>query len=325
MRWFMLGSRAQFLPIAAACAVAFVAAFACTKQAPDVHETDAVKGKACITCHSAAYEAAADPVHLNRMPQTCETCHDTKAWVPSTVKDHYWWPLQNKHAGVSCTACHVKGFEQGDTPTICEGCHRGDFDNAQNPKHKDLYPLDCAMCHDDRGFRPSSFDHSTFPLVGRHSTQITPCAGCHAGTPPKYKGTTRDCYECHKADADDRATAKNPSHPTFPHTCLDCHLMSGWSQGPPLSGLHPESSFPLTTGAHADPRIGCLDCHQLEKGLAAGGANTDCIHCHLGSHVTPDIDAYHAKTPDGGSVPGYPQGAPTTNYCLQCHAQGQHL
>jgi hypothetical protein len=157
---------------------------------------------------------------------------------------------------------------------------------------------------------------------------IAPCKGCHSSTPPTYKGTQTNCYECHKNDADVVAPGKNPLHTSFPHTCLDCHLMSGWTQGPPLAGRHNESGFPILTGKHSDPGIGCLDCHKLEKGLAAGGANTDCVNCHVGGadhHTTPAIDAYHQKTPDGGTVAGYPVGASVTNFCLTCHSHGQHL
>lgn len=340
-----LQAPARALWIAIAGAAALGAAFACSSRS-DVHESDEAKGKPCISCHSGAYNAAVNPRHVNALPQTCQDCHDTKAWTPSTAKDHPYWPILNKHVGVSCVACHDKGFKVGDTPKDCLGCHRKDYESAQNPnaafpKHvangADQYPLDCTMCHADTGFKPSPWRHvPELPpglvrdpepgLNGRHA--IAPCAGCHTGNPPKYKGTPTDCYQCHKDDADSRAPAKNPNHTTFPHTCLNCHLMSGWAQGPPLAGLHPEASFPLQTGIHSDPRIVCLDCHKLEKGLAAGGANTDCVNCHLGGvdhHVTPAIDAYHFKPPDGGTVAGYPQGAPTTNFCLGCHGRGQHL
>jgi hypothetical protein len=327
--------------VAAAGAAALAAAFACNSRPSDVHDSDDVKGKPCFSCHSAAYNAAVNPRHVDSLPQTCQDCHGTKAWVPTTTKDHPYWPILNKHVGVSCAACHTKGYKVGDTPKDCLGCHRKDYDSALNPnagfpKHvdngADQYPLDCTTCHTDMGFKPSPWKHvpelvpGATGLVGHHA--ITPCVGCHTGTPPKYKGTPTDCYQCHQADADTRAPAKNPNHTTFPHACLNCHLMSGWTQGPPLSGLHPEAKFPLQTGMHADPRIVCLDCHKLEKGLAAGGGNVDCINCHLGGtdhHVSPAIDAYHAKTPDGGTVPGYPQGSSTTNFCLGCHAQGQHL
>jgi hypothetical protein len=322
--------------IAVACAAALAAAFACSRPL-DVHESDDAKGKACGSCHSGAFNAATNPVHVGRMPVTCQDCHATTGWVPSNAKDHPWWPILNKHVGVACVACHSKGFAVGDTPKDCLGCHRKDYDASQNPKHvmngAAQYPLDCATCHTDMGFKPSPWKHASWPLTGRHV--IAPCTGCHSSTPPVYKGTPTDCYQCHKNDADVVAPAKNPLHTSFPHTCLDCHLMSGWIQGPPLSGRHNESGFPITTGVHSSVKvdggqvpIGCLDCHRLEKGLAAGGANTDCINCHVGGtdhHVSPAIDAYHQKTPDGGIVASYPQGASTTNFCLQCHSHGQKL
>lgn len=343
---FSVFARARSLWIAAACAAALGAGFACTNRNADIHESADAKGKACFSCHASAYNAATNPRHVNSLPTTCQDCHNTKAWVPSSAQDHPYWPILNKHVGVSCVACHTKGYTVGDTPKDCLGCHRKDYDKAQDPntgfpKHAangvDQYPLDCALCHTDAGFKPSPWKHlPEFPpgvvrdsadagLVGRHFN--APCVGCHLGAPPVFKGTPNDadCFRCHKADFDTRAAAKNPSHPTFPHACLNCHLMSGWTQGPPLLGLHPEAKFPITTGKHADPGILCLDCHKLEKGPAFGGANTDCVNCHLGSHVNPAIDARHIKTPDGGTVAGYPAASPTTNFCLGCHAQGQHL
>jgi hypothetical protein len=253
-------------------------------------------------------------------------CHSTQAWVPSAAKDHPWWPLQNKHVDLKCTSCHTKGFKVGDTSKDCASCHQKDYDGVADPKHKDLFPLDCAMCHTDVGFKPSKFNHDTFPLDGRHNYRITACASCHTGTPPVYKGTPRDCYSCHKNDFDVVGPSKNPTHKTFPQTCLDCHLMSGWTQGPPLAGLHPDNAqFSIKSGNHAVDRtkVNCQDCHKLEKGLAAGGANTDCVNCHVGSHQQPAIDAKHHALADAGIGTGYDQknnGA--TNFCLGCHPAG---
>jgi len=326
--------------IAAACAAAIGAAFACTGSPSNIHDTDEAKGKPCLSCHSGAYSAAKNPVHVDQMPQTCQDCHNTTAWAPSSATNHIWWPIENKHVGVSCVACHTKGYKVGDTSKDCLSCHRKDYESALNttaafPQHAlngvDQYPLDCTMCHADTGWKPSPWKHQTQPLelIGVH--KITPCAGCHIGTAPDYKGTQTDCYTCHKADFDTKAPAKRPDHTTFPHTCLNCHLMSGWLQGPPLGGLHPDAKFPITTGVHAavgTTPIVCLDCHKLEKGFAAGGSNTDCVNCHVNGdhHVSPAIDDVHLHPPDGGAaVGGYPQGASTTNFCLLCHAQGQHL
>lgn len=348
-----LHARSHALLVVAASVAALGAAFACSSR-PNVHESDEAKGKPCFSCHSGAFTAAANPVHVNQMPQTCQDCHTTSAWSPSSVKDHYWFPLLNKHVDVKCVACHTKGFKLGDTPKDCLGCHRKDYDSSKSPAHVvkgvDQYPLDCTTCHTDSGFKPSPWKHDKWELKGGH-TRPEACARCHsptAGQPPKYLGTQKDCYECHKAEADTLGVAKSANHASFPHTCLDCHYraMSGWMQPlptGPLVGPHPEAKFPITTGKHNPPLdagaplmgesragIGCQDCHDLTLGNNAQG--TDCIHCHVvtpgypqGAHTSPAIDAYHLRPPDGGTVAGYPQGSSSPNFCLNsaCHAMGQ--
>ncbi len=325
--------------IAVACVGAVAAAFACNSAPSDVHDTDAAKSQPCVACHVSAYNVASNPVHIGQMPQTCDQCHNTAAWVPSSATNHPWWPLQNKHVGVSCTACHTKGFKVGDTSKSCASCHQKDYDNATSPPHRqadagpELFTTDCSVCHTDVGFQPTTFDHKWWPLEGRHSFLITPCAGCHpVGNPITWTLTTKDCYRCHTNDFDNVAPVKNPNHPMFPHTCLDCHVMSGWTQGPPLSGLHPEANFPLGAGAHSDPRIHCQDCHKLEKGVPQAGANTDCVNCHVptatypaGAHAIPAIDAVHHGLADAGVATAYDtaEGKGSTNFCLQCHPQGK--
>lgn len=354
-----LHARSHALWISAACAAALAAVFACTRPL-NIHESEEAKGKPCFSCHEGAYLAAKNPLHANKMPLTCQDCHDTKAWSPSSVTDHYWWPILNKHVGVSCVACHTKGFAVGDTSKDCVSCHRKDYESSMNPPHvtvgKDQYPLDCAMCHTDSApdhFKPSPWTHWDagpppvgYELIGSHlitrptfddaGTILTPtdshphCAGCHTGTPPMYTGTTKDCHACHKAEAEAKGSATKPDHTssTFPQTCLDCHLISGWKQGPPLGFPHNEASFPIATGPHAGAGAGCQGCHDLSKGRA--NVNVDCIHCHVatssypqGAHVAPAIDAYHLNKPDGGAVAGYATaqtaGGGTTNFCLQCH------
>ncbi len=367
--------------MAAVAAAALGAAFACGRT-QNIHDTPEVKSSACLSCHAAGYNAATNPVHVNKLPNTCQDCHSTQGWVPAQVQNHFWWPLQNKHVGPTCTACHTKGFRQGDTAADCQGCHQKDYDGATKPKHTG-FPLDCKLCHDDTGFQPSTFKHPwpldglhattacnlchagdpprykgtptgcadchqkdadaakspihkglpttckdchtaagwkpssylhTWPLQGKHV--LVACSGCHAGPTPVYKGTTTDCYACHKAAAD---ASTFPNHKSFPHTCLDCHQMSGWK--PAITGPHPEAKFAITTGKHAG--VPCQNCHVLAKGVSSGGANTDCINCHTGAHVAPAIDAWHLSRPDGGGpVPNYPTGSATTNYCLSCHPLG---
>jgi hypothetical protein len=120
---------------------------------------------------------------------------------------------------------------------------------------------------------------------------IDQCVSCHLGN---YQATT------------------SPAHAgQFPTTCADCHLMTAWH--PALSGPHPETQFPIAGGPH---HLACLDCHRLDRGSSAGGANTDCIGCHLGTHVQANTDWRH------GGVVDYSFRADIPNDCLRCHPQG---
>ncbi len=141
--------------------------------------------------------------------------------------------------------------------------------------------------------------HQTAEVVG---PPPTPCIKCHSNA---YNG------------------AMAPPHApqnggTIQNTCGDCHGTDKWT---PLTGGHPETKFPITTGSHANKAIGCTDCHKASLGADTAGANTDCVDCHIGAHTTPSIDATHIV--DSGVVDGYtPSSASTPHSCLGCHPTG---
>ncbi len=119
------------------------------------------------------------------------------------------------------------------------------------------------------------------------------------------------CINCHSSAY---ATAKSPQpHTGFSTSCNDCHSTTSWI---PAAG-HPEQKFPITTGPHANAGIACTDCHISALGSPSGGANCDCVHCHLGAHTAPGIDDKHT---DVGSYPGSASSPP--NFCLKCHPSG---
>jgi nitrate/TMAO reductase-like tetraheme cytochrome c subunit len=305
-RWFLELGLAFGLTVAALAAGVGVA---CNGQV-DIHDTAEGRGP-CINCHASAYRTASNPVHVGVMPETCNDCHDTHAWIPVDFgpEKHKWFPLQNKHDGPVCTDCHTKGFRVGDTSKECIACHQKDADAAKDPVHVG-FPADCKVCHNDLGWKPSIFQHP-WPLLNKHAT--TPCAQCHTGSPPKWAGMSTDCASCHKLDYD---AAANPIHRPIPpttgmlvgggRTCADCHTTGG---GTPTGGwrpssfVHPIVPFQLT-GAHADPkRVACNDCHQAPKpaGTAPRGYDaktflaTKCFDCHqdrlttaMPSHATFD-------------------------------------
>ena len=125
---------------------------------------------------------------------------------------------------------------------------------------------------------------------------------------------TKACYDCHSTAFQ---TVQTPKHVgVYPTTCAECHATSWWV---PASTGHPESKFPITTGSHANRAIGCADCHVLSQGSDMGGQNCDCIHCHIGAHVTPAIDTVH--TGIAGYAGSTPMSPPS---CLKsgCHPTG---
>ncbi len=150
-------------------------------------------------------------------------------------------------------------------------------------------------------------------LAAAGSLAILSCGGnddIHLTEQAKSKA----CYDCH-ATAYELTQA--PVHSgVYPTTCVDCHSTVAWI---PASAGHPESKFPITTGSHANKAIGCADCHVSSRGSDTGGQNCDCVHCHIGAHETPAIDATHA------GVAGYPGSSLTSPpSCLKsgCHPSG---
>jgi hypothetical protein len=207
--------------------------------------------------------------------------------------------------------------------TPCVTCHYSAYATTQNPKHIGLLPNTCETCHATSEWIPAAFtQHSMFfPLVGVHTT--TPCASCHT-TDYNAGDTPTACVGCHMTDY---TNSTYTGHNCFPTTCDTCHTPSGWI---PATGVHPEALFPITTGSHANPGIACADCHSPPTGRVCtpvAGANTDCVHCHLGAHLQAAIagDAVHTALGaayTSAAAAKNDAGAPSTNFCLGCHAKG---
>lgn len=280
------------------------------------HDRMELHQSACVTCHRDDYDATTSPHHAGLFPETCGDCHTTTEWVPARAIRHDWWPLANRHLEARCTACHTSGFAPGATPTACEGCHRADYDAATAPPHAG-YPLECASCHNDAGWRPSTFVHP-WALDGAHLR--TSCFGCHTGDPPRYAGTPRVCSGCHQADYDG-ATA--PPHAGMPTDCTTCHNTEAWRPSTfvhswRLDGAHVRTAC---TSCHtgSPPRYAgtptqCVDCHRALYDASPEHASrpTTCVDCHTTTAWTPALGGSH---PD--SV--FPRTPPHAMPCLDCH------
>jgi hypothetical protein len=124
------------------------------------------------------------------------------------------------------------------------------------------------------------------------------------------KARDQPCASCHAEAYNDVQT---PVHVgVYPDTCGDCHDTQSWSH-------FTHGGFPIDTGSHSNPAIGCADCHIASLGGSDfGGQNTDCVDCHIGAHTTPAVDSAHT------TVNGYtPSSASDPNAaCLSCHPSG---
>lgn len=271
------------------------------------HETVSVTRNECATCHMTEYTEAKQPLHVGNFPRTCSDCHAESGWMPAKGFDHgKYFALDGAHALAACGQCHTTGFNRGDTPKDCVGCHRDDYDSSPFPGHQ-TFSTTCTDCHDTVAWKPARIaDHDQFfKLDGKHLEVA--CASCHtqgyaAGDTPK------DCVGCHRADYD---ASPYPGHNTFPTTCNNCHMTSAWK---PASGSHPESKFPIKSGPHKV--VSCMDCHNESLGVN-GRDNADCVGCHTGQHSRARMDSKHRE------VRNYPSGDAAPNFCLSCHSNGR--
>ena len=227
----------------------------------------------CYSCHQQNYLSATNPNHNSSgFPKVCETCHTTNPdWKPANF-DHSSFPLTLGHSTPICIDCHTGG-NFTTTPTDCYSCHQQNFLSTTNPNHNTFgFSKTCTNCHTlNPDWRPTTFDHSSFPLTLGHSTPT--CIECHPGG--NYTSTSTDCYSCHQQNY---LSTTNPNHNTsgFPKVCETCHTLNpGWE---PTTFDH--TSFPLTLG-HSTPD--CIDCHE---GGNFTSTSTYCYSCHQQNYLS---------------------------------------
>jgi hypothetical protein len=189
-----------------------------------------------------------------------------------------------------CVACQPPAHDRiATTSDQCETCHEAQYAAAKNPVHEGALPTTCAVCHTTDVWSPALFRHP-WPLQGAHAKAA--CGACHTGKPPVYKGTGKECVDCHKAQY---VTANNPVHAdALPTTCATCHATDAWS---PSLFRH---AWPLT-GAHV--KVACGACHTGKPPVYKGTGQL-CVDCHR-------------KDYDGSPYPGH-SSFPTS--CTDCHS-----
>ncbi len=217
------------------------------------------------------------------------------------------YPLEGKHAGLSCNRCHAPAHISPQEQSIikvkdlrrtylglstnCASCH-------QDP-HNGRLGNTCQQCHnfvDWKSIDAARFNHSItrYPLTGLHA--LVGCAKCHtpgSDNKPRYTGIAfNTCSDCHN----------DPHRGSFSQTCESCHTTGGWKKVSLQSVAekfdHSRTKFPLK-GKHE--RVSCVQCHasgDFKKPLAFAR----CMDCHK-----PDPHGgQFSKRADGGE-------------CASCH------
>ncbi len=212
----------------------------------------------CITCHSGAYTAINAQIKtVTHIPttQSCDACHTTTLWKPTTFA----------HVGVVAGSCAT--------------CHNGVNASGKSTPHIPT-AMSCDTCH--------RTGLSWLPLITPYAhtgVAATGCATCHTGSypnidvqPATHMPTVLPCENCHKS-----FSAWLPA--TFSHTgvaagtCQTCH--SGAYTGVMSK---PSNHIPTLTPTGM-PGNECSLCHSstvtftVDK-MNHGTMQTSCVTCH---------------------------------------------
>ena len=293
---------------------------------------------ACVGCHLADFNKTNNPPHAQAgFPTTCQTCHNSSAWDPTTFNHNTFtkFPLTGAHASVACTQCHINGQFVG-TATDCASCHMKDFNGAMSPNHvQSAFPTTCQQCHNSTSWSGAAFDHSTtgFTLTGAHvALQCTQCHNTTFSPSGAYTLTSTTCVSCHLKDFQG-TTTPNHVQSGFAQTCQQCHNTTSWTGA---AFDHATTGFTLT-GAHV--ALQCTQCHNTTFSPSGAYSLTSnaCVTCHLkdfqGATTPNHVQSGFAQTCEqchntiswSGATfnhnnTGFPlTGAHTALQCTQCH------
>jgi hypothetical protein len=138
------------------------------------------------------------------------------------------------------------------------------------------------------------FDHFStgFPLTGKHES--IDCSSCHLYG--QFKGTPRECFQCHNGS---RADGKNAKHPPSSNFCDDCHTVYSWSGATydhsdvtgECQSCHNNSVAVGKSAAHIATTDTCEDCHNTITFTRVANVDHDdvfgtCESCHNGVTAT---------------------------------------
>ncbi len=183
------------------------------------------KNVLCADCHSRLVHNQSGEPRVITTAQ-CDLCH----------KAHTNFKLLGVHANLSCDKCHP-GDKYAAINPACESCHTVPSNHFQ-------VAANCAQCHSTAGWKPATFDHSIFPLAGKHASLA--CDQCHHGI---YNGTQAMCISCHQPPS---------SHDGMDTDCSQCHTPDGFT---PANFLHQRVGEHI--GGRVERPFSCETCHPV--------------------------------------------------------------
>ncbi len=285
----------------------------------------------CNGCHAEDFNGTTDPSHLvNNFSTDCSECHSQSVWTPSTFDHNTVYVLEGAHAIIAneCLECHSAGYV--NTPNTCHACHTEEFNSTADPSHiESNFSTECAECHSQSAWTPSTFDHNTvYVIEGAHTIIAAECLECHSAG---YVNTPNTCYACH---TEEFIGAMDPPHleSNFSTDCTECHSQSVWT---PSTFDH--ATVYVLEGAHAIIANECVECHSAgyvntpntcngchaedyssttNPSHSANNFSTDCAECHSQSAWIPASFDHNAIYPLEGAH------ATIANDCLECHSAG---
>jgi hypothetical protein len=268
----------------------------------------------CVSCHLALYQATTNPPHAsNNFPQTCQTCHNTVAWQPSTFSHTtVGFSLTGAHMTTACALCHVNGSYSGGTPTTCSGCHGSSatinpvYNTTNAPPHTSnptVFTQTCQTCHTTTAWTGATFPHNNvgFNLTGAHVSPPLACTACHTGTGGAWPIAQFACVNCHLSNFNGTTAPPHVAN-GFPQTCQTCHNTTAWQPG---TFTHTNVGFNLT-GAHLT--TACTLCHVNNN--YSGTLPTACVGCHQSNYNSTNNPPHLSQ--------GYPMTC-TGSGTFSCH------
>jgi len=303
---------------------------------------------ACVACHQTDYNGTSNPNHTAiGIGTDCATCHTTTpGWEPASFPEHdTHYALNGAHARIAndCVTCHHGDYN--NTPNTCVGCHNVDYQSTTDPPHQTSgFGTDCASCHSENAWAPSTFDHDAvyFPIYsGKHKGVWNSCSECHTVS---GNFSLFSCVGCHQNPETNDKHSGVSGYIYNDQACLACH-----PTGDASSGFdHNSTAFPLTGGhigvdcieCHAAGYQGtptaCVACHQTDyegtsnPNHAAIGLGTDCVSCHTTSpgwepasfpeHNTHyALNGAHALIANDCAACHHGDYNNTPNTCVGCH------